>query len=402
MKELTIKKSQLTIEQTANGYNITIKKGSIVDRIKSSGKDMLSLRDKYCEDDKITLKEDISFKSLSGAASFIQGARTNGNKYFSKYLAKNSSNSPKDESVDTTIFNSSNQKSPKVKKPVSIDTEEKKTPASTAKQASNTGLVKLTKTDYNAYCKQFSKLTQDLKSFMKDFYYELDNRQINVLLSQDAPDCINYIKSCMILSGVDENIVADLDNKSKSIEWENLNNRIIEWRNLNFTKAVNKRLQIFFGKPGLGKTTEAHRIAVMHDKLADARNVLTFQASMGLMAEDLFSAYNPVSKRYELTAIGIAAKEGRCVIIDEVNNLNPDCLRVLQTLLDNSKTLNDNHGFGDIEIKEGFMVIFTMNEKTNDGRFTLPDALISRAFKVINFNKDFTPEWVGFNNVEVK
>lgn len=396
-KDLQIKQCQVIIDDT-NGYIITIKKGSVVDKVKPSGKDMLSLRDKYCDEDKITLKEDISFKSLSGAASFIQGARTNGNRYFDKYLktANNNTSAP-----DTTI-SSSNQPKPKVKKSVSKDTAQKKTRATPTKPVSNSGLVKLTKSEYAQYSKQFQALTQDIKSFYKDFNYTVDNRQMNTLLTKEAPDFMTQIKACMLLSGVDENVLSDLDNKSKSIEWETLNNRIIDWRNLGFTKAINERLVIYFGAPGQGKSTAANALAMQHDNLTDLRNVLTFQASMGLMAEDLFSAYNPVSKRYELTALGIAARDGRCVIIDEVNNLSPDCLRVLQTLLDNSKTLNDNHGFGNIEIKPGFMVIFTMNEKTNDGRFTLPDALISRAFKVVNFNSDKTPEWVGLNNVEIE
>ena len=76
-------------------------------------------------------------------------------------------------------------------------------------------------------------------------------------------------------------------------------------------------------------------------------------------------------------------KEGRPVILDEINLLTLECLRAIQALLDN-KTEVMIAG-KKVEIKDGFMAIGTMNLEVGGVTYGLPDPLVDRAAVIKKF-----------------
>lgn len=144
------------------------------------------------------------------------------------------------------------------------------------------------------------------------------------------------------------------------------------------SREINSRLDIFFGDAGTGKTTEAI------NQYPDAP-VITCNASM--LPDELLRTFDfedasghPVFKKSDLR---VCMEEGKPIILDEINLLNFDCLRLLQTLTDSKNRISYN---GDvIEIQPGFKVIGTMNLVVNEQVFSLPEPLVDRAAVIKEF-----------------
>ena len=76
-------------------------------------------------------------------------------------------------------------------------------------------------------------------------------------------------------------------------------------------------------------------------------------------------------------------EEGQPHILDEIRLLTDDCLRTLQGFLDNKTEFNFKNET--IKIKEGFKIIGTMNLEVSGQIYSLPEALVDRAYLIKEF-----------------
>ena len=157
--------------------------------------------------------------------------------------------------------------------------------------------------------------------------------------------------------------------KIKSDEFRNLCNDLFACKSGN---VVNKRLEIYYGPAGTGKTTEA--IA----KYPDAKVTVCNETmdSTDLMKTFSFNDENgnPVFKPSALQEDMIA---GRPHILDEINLLPLSSLRYLQGILDGKKEIEFEGNL--IQIADGFKIIGTMNLIVNGQVFNLPEPIVDRA-----------------------
>ena len=133
-------------------------------------------------------------------------------------------------------------------------------------------------------------------------------------------------------------------------------------------KKINKRLNIYFGPQGGGKTTEA---------LKEANgNCIICNSSM--LPSDLLEDFHLKDGKGNLIASPLmeAMKEGKVIVLDEIATLSPDCLRMLQGITDNKEYFNYKGEL--INIKEGFKIIGTLNLFVNGHCNPLPEPLIDR------------------------
>ena len=164
----------------------------------------------------------------------------------------------------------------------------------------------------------------------------------------------------------------------KKLDSPEFNEIIKELKTVNPSEKINKRLVIYFGNQGTGKTTKA---------IKESPNARIMNCNSSLEPSDLLETFDfnnstgaPV---YKHTPLFDAIEEGNEVILEEMNLLTYDCLRAIQTLLDNKETF-DYKG-RKIEIKDGFKVIATMNLDVNGSICSLPEPLVDRAERLIEF-----------------
>ena len=299
----------------------------------------------------ITTTCDLTFKSKSGAASFIQGAATNGKKYFEKWL-KTTTASP---AATAPSLSETKQAEPA---PMAEAKQEKTASSAATDAATQTALVK------------------DIRAFCIDFGYNPDNRVINSLAYVSNPS--EFIVNAMELTGFDDELLEMASKKFESAEWETILKRlssIIPSRD-----RTNKRLFIKYGAAGSGKTYDAEKEIV-----SSGQKLVKIVGSASADPSDLFTYFNPSSKKYELTEYGEAMTNGTTILIDEGNLYNSVVLARIQSSVDNSSVITDR-GIT-INIKDGFKVIITMNLETNLGKTPLPSPLVSRAVNLENYDK---------------
>ena len=135
-------------------------------------------------------------------------------------------------------------------------------------------------------------------------------------------------------------------------------------------RSCNTRLELYFGPPGSGKTSAA--IAAHPDA-----DVVVCDASMS--PDELFRGFTfeegkPVFKGSPLAT---AMKEGKVVILDEINLLSRECLRALQAVTDGKPTATV--GTEKINIKDGFRIVGTMNLVVDGNTEGIPGPLVDRA-----------------------
>jgi midasin (ATPase involved in ribosome maturation) len=146
---------------------------------------------------------------------------------------------------------------------------------------------------------------------------------------------------------------------------------------------INSRLSIYYGEPGTGKTT-----------IAEQKAAVKIVASSTMDDSSLFGSFNPLTKSFELSALGQAMRDGQTVVIDEVNLAPIGVLQRLQAITDNSKEFVENDQKDSdgnplkIKIHDNFKVILTLNVETNLGCHYLPSPLVSRAAEIRHFTSD--------------
>lgn len=219
------------------------------------------------------------------------------------------------------------------------------------------------------------KLISDIQNFFKEFAFNgiTSFRFFNTLLIQSkqgkAKDyIINYFKL------IDNPYIVDLIPKLDSLEFSYILKRLKTVDTPPVT--INKRLIIYFGYQGTGKTTKAENMF---------KGAKVMNCNSGLEPSDLLECFDFENGQtvYKPTALFEAMQDGSKVILEEMNLLTNDCLRALQAYLDNKDTF-DYKG-KKIKIKEGFKVIGTMNLDVNGEIFRLPEPLVDRAEELIEF-----------------
>lgn len=322
--------------------NITLKSGALLG-IESASLDAnnKSIRNNTNYVNNNSTLCDLTFKSKSAIASFIVGSPQSGNRFFAPYLGTNNQAPQQNASVNNTTTQPQQQAS--------------------QTQNNNTN----TSVDNN-------KLAKQIITFCKDFVFNPDNRCLNTLKYVKDPS--DYLVSFMELTNYPTETLEDAKSKFRSYEWKELMkslNSVIPSK----TGRINQRLIIKYGSAGTGKTTDAIR---------QYPNAVKIVASASADPDDLFTRFDPSTKTYVLTELGNAMQNGQPIIVDELNLFNQVILQRLQGCLDNTETVVDRNI--KIDIKDGFLLIATMNLETNLGKTPLPNPLVSRAMSIENYD----------------
>ena len=216
-------------------------------------------------------------------------------------------------------------------------------------------------------------LYEDIVCFMKDFNYDIDPRQMNILpMVNNKPQ---HILCCLDLLGAPDDIIEEAQEHFKSPEWKNIDAFL---KMVKPSKQINQRLEIYYGKPGTGKTYK-----VMNELYPNA-TIISAIATQD--PNDLFFVFNGQTMKQDIpTELTKAMMNGTPLIIDEAGLYSNEVWTTLQAILDNKDKITD-HG-NEIAIKDGFKLVITMNNKTNAGRIILPEPIVSRISKVENFDK---------------
>lgn len=253
----------------------------------------------------------------------------------------------------------------------------------------------------------------EIISELKDFLIEFDFSGISsarfyntlFMTPRKREYIINYFK---LIDNPNANII---ESKLSSKEFNYILEKI---KNISPSiPPVNTRLILYFGNQGTGKTTYAitnfPNAKVMpcnsNYEPNDLLEVFDFEdgkeqlKNLGYNVEEDLETYkydkdktlailnllihSGGKPKYKPTPLLLAMQNGEPVILDEINLLTRDSLRSIQAFLDN-KTFFSFKG-KDIEIKEGFMVIGTMNLEVNGQIESLPAPLVDRAKEIIEF-----------------
>ena len=223
--------------------------------------------------------------------------------------------------------------------------------------------------------KKFVKETLDkFTNFFKDFEINISSRFLNTVLNLDKNNRCNYIINYFkLMNDADTEIISK---KITSPEFK----KILDDINLllyNYAYCltkINNRLKIYFGEPGTGKTTKA---------LEETNLCIVCNNSMipsDLMENFKFDDGKP---GFEKSDLWLAMEQGKKIVFDEINLLPFDSLRFLQSLLDNKQKIN--YKGLEINIKDGFEIIGTMNLELGNTIYTLPEPLVDRCSNIVEF-----------------
>ena len=212
---------------------------------------------------------------------------------------------------------------------------------------------------------------QKLLNFFSEFNFVAGARFTSMIINQkNYTNACKYIKRYFQLC--DHPDCMSIVEKIKSDEFKLLINDLLTLK----TPIVNKRLEILYGPAGTGKTTQAI------NNYPNAK-VITCHASMEPM--DLLKTFKFDNGKttFEKSELRLAMENGEAIILDEINLLRPECLKLIQELTDNKTKISFENE--DIEIKQGFKIIGTMNLIVNGQVFFLPEALVDRAYKLEDY-----------------
>lgn len=215
---------------------------------------------------------------------------------------------------------------------------------------------------------------QKFIDFFSEFSFTISARFLNTLARCESVDnAIAYTQAYVDLCNISDSKA--IKEKSSSAEFRLITQDIIDEK---IERKVNNRFVVYYGDAGTGKTTKAM------DEYPSAPVV---PCNSSILPDELMRTFdfndangNPVFKP---SSLRLAMESGTPIIFDEINLLNFDCLRMLQTLLDGKEHINYNGE--DITIKDGFKVIGTMNLVVNDQVYSLPTPLVDRAETIKEF-----------------
>lgn len=381
--KFTKNKAQFEI---VSAQEIILKANSVVQSLKDSARETIrTLRAATTQEEngEIRTLKDITFSNISSAAAFVLGSNCNAKKYFSDINFNNLNNVVSTTTTKTTQAQETQKQEqtqlqtqapaidpaqeeiikPVIKKPSFVPSKEQ--------------------ADYfkTTYKDIFSRLAN---LFLQCGFNEIEGTHIinnrlcnNALHVKNKKELENvflsYIKLLGAPASIQENFKAQFKNQEFNTIYEDLQKLQAWTKEENFNlKYINERFLIYAGGAGTGKTYKATHENPKADVII---------ATADFSPSELLTKINPIKMCYELTALGKAMQEGKIIIIDEFNDYNRATINALKTILDCSVVrVHDSNSNLDIDIKEGFKIIATMNY-TN----AISAAVASRA-KVIDFD----------------
>lgn len=378
--KFTKNKAQFEI---VSAQEIILKSNSVVQPLKDSARETIrTLRAATTQEEngEIRTLKDITFSNISSAAAFVLGSNCNAKKYFSDINFNNLNNVVSTTTTKTTQAQET-QKQEQTQAPAIDPAQEEEIIKPVIKKPSF--VPSKEQADYfkTTYKDIFSRLAN---LFLQCGFNEIEGTHIinnrlcnNALHVKNKKELENvflsYIKLLGAPASIQENFKAQFKNQEFNAIYEDLQKLQAWTKEENFSlKYINERFLIYAGGAGTGKTYKA-----THDN--PKADVII--ATADFSPSELLTKINPVKMCYELTALGKAMQEGKIIIIDEFNDYNRATINALKTILDSSVVrVHDSNSNLDIDIKEGFKIIATMNY-TN----AISAAVASRA-KVIDFD----------------
>lgn len=226
----------------------------------------------------------------------------------------------------------------------------------------------VTKTE-NQIKREVMEGIEELQNTMLQFDTAVTPRMVSTMLHHSNPEA--YLYGYLKLTGRE---CDDFMKKTQSQEWRRMMNKL---KSAN-PKRINKRLAIYFGPPGGGKTTAALREAGkkigMHKDMTAKELMFDFTFKDG-------------EAQFSKSVFAQAMENGEPIVCDELNLASNTLLQFMQSVLDNSKSIFMDGQ--ELVIKEGFKVIGTMNDVVSGVDRILPEPIIDRALDIRYF--ELTP-----------
>lgn len=217
-------------------------------------------------------------------------------------------------------------------------------------------------------------ILEKLMNFFKEFEFEPNYRFVNTLalkLSVNQKQAIGYVANYFSL--IDSTYQTEIASKCRSKEFRAILDGL---KDAKPTNQVNKRLAIYYGSAGTGKTTQA-----MEE--SEGRCVVCNSSMLpsDLMEDFVFEEGKPT---FQKSSLWNCMEQGKPIVLDEINLLPFDSLRFLQGILDGKKEI-DYKG-NKILIQDGFKVIGTMNLSIGGIVYGLPEPLVDRCAEIKQFS----------------
>jgi len=222
------------------------------------------------------------------------------------------------------------------------------------------------------------QFSENMINFFKEFDYSPSMRFLNTIARMDNRDeVLKYVANYFELS--DNNYADEISNKVRSAEFK----RILDIMDFKPSNIVNKRLKIYYGPAGTGKTTKAveeskGECVVCHSAMLPSDLMEDFK-------------FNDGKADFTPSALQIAMTEGKTIVMDEVNLLPFESLRFLQSITDNKSEIV--YKGRTVKINDNFKIIGTMNLTVNGVAYALPEPLIDRCEDIKKF--DLTAEMLA-------
>lgn len=169
---------------------------------------------------------------------------------------------------------------------------------------------------------------------------------------------------------MDSSYKQDVIPKMDCVEFNNIMDNIKQYGTP--TEQINKRLKIYFGPAGTGKTTGALKETKDRCIICNS-SMLPSDIMEDFSFDDGKAAFHPSS-------LWKCMEAGESITLDEINLLPFDTQRFLQGLLDN-KTEFEYKGRV-VHIKDGFQIIGTMNLMLGGMSYGLPEPLVDRCLEI--------------------
>ena len=215
------------------------------------------------------------------------------------------------------------------------------------------------------------KIKNTLKKFIdffSEFSFEPNYRFVNTFsYCNTIPEAVEYTTRYFELS--DSPYTNSIIEKMKSPEFKEI---ALELVNITPSTKINTRFKLYYGSAGTGKTTAAMKEAdgncmVCHSAMLPSDLMEDFKFEEGKAAFQPSSLYKAIT-------------EGKKIVLDEINLLPFESLRFLQSILDGKKEFN--YKGINVQIKDGFQIIGTMNLNVNGSVYSLPEPLVDRAEQI--------------------
>lgn len=209
-----------------------------------------------------------------------------------------------------------------------------------------------------------------LMNFFTEFEFEPNFRFVNTFAyacNESTDAARKYIECYFELT--DSISTSAIKEKIKSIEFTEIINA---FKKLVPTHVVNTRFKLYYGSAGTGKTSDA---------MAETNgNCMVCHSAM--LPSDLMEdfKFNDGKAEFIPSALQNAMTEGKPIVLDEINLLPFESLRFLQTILDGKKEFQ--YKGKNVEIKDGFTIIGTMNLVVNGNVYSLPEPLVDRCKEI--------------------